>query len=146
MTITEEVKIDRSHVEKQVKDWKKRISDLYNAMKGWTKNTGYSIKIGGKVTMYEELMAQFYVPPVEIDTADIYSEEKIVLTIKPKGLWMIGANGRIDILSTVGSYMIVDTAEKFKASKWKLYNGDMRNGVDFTKQTFLELLKVSSMR
>ena len=72
MTTTEDVKIDKSHVEKRVKDWKKRVSDLYATIKGWTKDTDYSIKTGGKVTMYEELMAQFNVQPVEIDTADIY--------------------------------------------------------------------------
>lgn len=141
MIITVEEKVDKSHVEKRVKDWKKRISDLYSTIKGWTKQTDYSIRTGGKVTMYEELMAQFNVHPVEIDTADIYKDEKIALTIKPKGLWMIGANGRIDMLSTHGSYMIVDTAEQFKAPKWKLYNGDKRNGVDLTKQNFLQLLK-----
>ncbi len=141
MIITEDVKVDKGHVEKRVKDWKKRVSDLYITIKGWTKQTEYSIKTGGKVTMYEELMAQFNVHPVEIDTADIYKDERIVLTIKPKGLWIIGANGRIDILSTSGSYMIVDTAEQFKAPKWKLYNGDKKNGVDFTKQSFLQILK-----
>lgn len=141
MTTTEEVKIDKSHVERRVRDWKKRVSDLYATIKGWTKDTDYSIKTGGKVTMYEELMSQFNVQPVEIDTADIYKDETIVLTIKPKGLWIIGANGRMDILSTRGGYMIVDTAEQFKAPKWKLYNGDRRNGAELTKQTFLQLLK-----
>lgn len=141
MTITEDVKIDKSHVEKRVKDWKKKVSDLYTTIKGWIKQTEYSIKLGGKIVMYEELMAQFNVQAVEIDTADIYKDEKIILTIKPKGLWIIGANGRIDILSTRGSYMIVDTAEQFKTPKWKLYNGDKKNGIDFTKQSFLQLLK-----
>lgn len=141
MTAIEDVKIDKSQVEKRVKDWKKRISDLYTSIKEWTKDTHYSIKTGGKEIMYEELMAQFNVQPVEIDTADIYEDERIVLTIKPKGLWIIGANGRIDILSTHGSYMIVDTAGQFKTPKWKLYSGDKRNWVEFTKRTFLQLLK-----
>jgi hypothetical protein len=141
MTATEDVKIDKGQVEKRVRDWKKRISDLYGTIKGWTKETDYSLKMGGKVTMYEELMAQFNVHPIELETADIYKEERIVLTIKPKGLWIIGANGRVDILSNRGSYMIVDTAEQFKTPKWKLYNGDKRNGTEFTKQTFFQLLK-----
>lgn len=141
MTITEDIKVDKSHVEKRVRDWKKRISELYTAIKGWTKQTEYSIKIGGKIVMYEELMAKFNVQAVEVDTADIYKDEKIILTIKPKGLWIIGANGKIDILSTRGSYVIVDTAEQFETPNWKLYNGDKKNWVDFTKQSFLQILK-----
>lgn len=141
MTISEEVNVDKLQVENRVRDWKKRISDLYAAIKGWTKQTEYSIKTGGKLTMYEELMAQFNVQPVKIETADVYKDEKIILTIKPKGLWIIGANGGIDILSTHGSYTLIDTAEQFKAPKWKLYNGDKRDGIDFTKQSFLQLLK-----
>lgn len=140
MTTTEDVKIDKSHVERRVRDWKKRISELYATIRAWTKQSEYSIKAGGKIVMYEEQMAQFNVQAVEIDTADIYKDEKIVLTIKPKGLWTIGVNGRIDILSIRGSYMIVDAAEQFKTPKWKLYNGD-KKGVDFTKQSFLQLLK-----
>ncbi len=142
MTITEGVKIDRSQVERGVRDWIKRISDLYSTIKSWTKHTEYSIKTGGKVLMYEELMGQFNIPPVEIDTADIYKDDRIVLTIKPKGLWIIGVNGRIDILSPHGSYTLVDTSEPFKTPKWKLYNSDKRNGLDFTKQSFLQLLKL----
>jgi len=141
MTISEEVKVDKAHVEKRVKDWKKRISDLYAAVKDWTRHTEYSLKTGGKLTIYEELMAQFNVHPAQVDTADIYKEERIILTIKPKGLWIIGANGIIDILSAKGSYIIVDIAEQFKTPKWKLFNGDKRNGVDLTKQSFLNLLK-----
>lgn len=132
--------MDKVQVERQVRDWRKRISDLYVTIGDWTKQTEYSIKIGNKIMMYEELMARFNVDPMEINTADVYKDERIVLTFKPKGLWTIGANGRVDILSMRGSYVLLDTAEQFRNPKWKLYNGDKKSGVDFTKHSFLQLL------
>lgn len=56
MTIQETSKVDKRHVEKRVKDWKKRISDLYSNIKLWLKNSDYSLKHGPKLTMFEELM------------------------------------------------------------------------------------------
>lgn len=136
-----EKKVDRQQVEKRVRDWKKRVTDLYSTIKLWLKDSEYSLKSGSKLTMYEELMSQFNIPATDIDTADIYKDKNFVLTIKPKGLWIIGANGRIDILTTKGNYLLVDNAEQFEVPKWKLFNGDKKNGVEFSKQTFFQLLK-----
>ncbi len=136
----ETINVDKQQVEKRVKDWKKRISDLYSIVKLWLKDSEYSLKLGNKVTMYEEQMSQFNVPSTEVDSAEIYKEGKKVMIIKPKGLWVIGANGRIDILSTDGNNMLIDYSEPFEAPKWKLYNGDKKNGVEFTKEKFLQIL------
>ncbi len=140
MTITEDVKIDKSQIEKQVRDWKKRIADLYKTIKAWTKQTEYSIKNGTKLTMYEELMALSNVPPAEVETADIYKDGKIILSFKPKGLWIIGVNGAIEILSEHGSYMLIDRAEQFNTPKWKIYHRDRGNGIDFNKKSLFQLL------
>ncbi|MFN6380544.1 MAG: hypothetical protein ACK4WD_14785 [Flavobacteriales bacterium] len=133
--------VNKQHVEKRVRDWKKRVASLYSEIKLWMKDSEYSFKLGSKLTMYEELMSQFGVPATEIDTADIHKGKQFILTIKPKGLWIIGANGRIDILTTKGNYMLVDSSEQFSSPQWKLFNGDKLNGVEFNKQTFLKLLK-----
>jgi len=136
-----EKKVDKQQVERRVRDWKKRVSDLYSTIKLWLKDSEYSLKPGAKLIMYEELMSQFNVPSTEIETVDIFKGKDFILTIKPKGLWIIGANGRVDILSTKGSYLLVDFAEQFKTPQWKLFNGDKNKGVEFNKQTFFQLLK-----
>ncbi len=135
------ITIDKQHVEKRVKDWKKRVNDLYSNLKDWLKGSDYSLKLGARLTMYEELMAQYKIPAAEIDTADIYKGNEILVSIKPKGLWIIGANGQIDILTSKGSYSLLDNAEEFDAPQWKLFNGDKLNGVRLTKEAFLQLLK-----
>ncbi|MFA6597060.1 MAG: hypothetical protein WCS69_04995 [Ignavibacteriaceae bacterium] len=141
MTMQKTIKIDKQHVVKRVDDWKKRVSDLYSTIELWLKSSDYYIKRGSKLKMYEELMSEFSVRATDIETADIYKDNKIVLTLKPKGLWIVGANGRIDLLSTKGNYMLVDFAEQFESPHWQLFNGDKKNGVEFTKQSFFQLLK-----
>ena len=134
------IKVDKQHVEKRIIDWKKRVSDLYSTIELWLTGSDYYIKRGSKLKMYEELMSEFNVRATNIETADIYKDNKIVLALKPKGLWMVGANGRIDLLSTKGNYMLVDFAEQFEPPYWKLFNGDKKNGVEFTKRSFFQLL------
>jgi hypothetical protein len=137
-TMTE---INKEQVENRVRDWKKRVTDLYSDINLWLKDTEYTFKKGSKITMYEELMSQFGIPASEIDTADVHKGKHFILSIKPKGIWIIGANGRIDILTTKGSYMLVDTADEFSKPQWKLLNGNKKNGMEFNKQTFIQLLK-----
>jgi uncharacterized protein YeeX (DUF496 family) len=140
-TMKDTITIDKQHVEKRVKDWKKRVNDLYSTLKDWLKGSDYSLRLGRKLTMYEEPMAEYKIPAAEIDTADIYKGNKILLSFKPNGLWIIGVNGKINILTTNGSYSLLDYAEEFEAPQWKLFNGDKMNGVRFTKEAFLQLLK-----
>ncbi len=140
MTMQKTIKVDKQHVVKRVGDWKKRVSDLYSTIELWLESSDYYIKRGSKLKMYEELMSEFNVRATDIETSDIYKDNKIVLTLKPKGLWIVGVNGRIDLLSTKGNYMLVDFAEQFEPPHWKLFNGDKKNGVEFTKQSFFQLL------
>ena len=143
MTIQEtENKVDKQQVELRVADWKKRVTELYSEINNWLKNTDYTLRLGSKLTMNEELMLQFGVPKTEVETADIYNKDKkIILTIKPKGLWIIGANGRIDILSVKGNYLLVDFAKQFEEPRWKLFKDTKKDGLEFNHQEFLTLLK-----
>ena len=140
MTMQKTIKVDKQHVEKRVDDWKKRVSALFSTIEFWLMESDFYIKRGSKLKMYEELMSEFKIRATDIETADIYKDNKIVLTIKPKGLWIVGANGRIDLLSTKGNYTLVDFAEQFEPPQWKLFNSDKKNGVTFTKQLFFQLL------
>ena len=136
-----EIIVDKHLVEKRVADWKKRVADLYSTIKTWLIDSEYSLKLGPKLTMFEELMSRFSVPPTDIDTADVFKNKSFILTLKPQGLWIIGVNGRIDILTMKGNYQLVDYANQFETPKWKLFSGAKKNGVEFSKQTFLQLLK-----
>lgn len=133
--------ITKQHVEKRIADWKERISNLYTSIASWIEGSGYTLKLGNRLVMFEELMDQFNIPPTKVDSANIYKSDKFILAFKPSGLWVIGANGKIDIISLHGNYTLIDLSEQFSNSQWKLYNGVKDNAVDFNRETFLKLLK-----
>ena len=138
---TTENKVEKQEIEERISDWKKRISELYSNINMWLSDSEYSLKDGHKLTMYEAAMSYCDVPATEIDTKDVYAGKTFILALKPRGLWIIGANGRIDILSTKGNYILVDSAKPFETPQWKLFNGIRENGVEFTKPILLNLLK-----
>jgi hypothetical protein len=139
---TEHVKEKYKRYENRVKDWKERISNLYSTIQNWLRDyPEFNLAIGQPMQMYEELMETYGIPPEQIDTAHLYRNNRLILSFKPKGLWIIGANGRLDILSPKGSFILVDKAEQFNPPQWHLYTAqDKRKGVPFNQQTFLNIL------
>ncbi len=73
--------------------------------------------------MYEEIMQQYQVEPTTMKVLDIYKGNNIVATIKPIGLWLIGANGRVDILCKNGTATLIDKSDKFEKPDWIAYYG-----------------------
>ena len=139
--MVETINIDKQFVEKSIADWKKRVLNLYSEIDLWLKGTAYSIKLHGKTEMYEELMFEFDVPPIQIETAGVYKDNKLVLGLRPKGLWAISANGLLDISTKFGAYSIKDTAEQFETPHWNIYIFNSKKWVDFDKYLFFQLLK-----
>ena len=135
--------IEAEDVIKRISDWKKRISDLYATIDNWLINTEYNIKPGPKTIMYEELMSLYNLEATKLDTIDILRGRIFVMSIKPKGLWIIGANGRIDLLSLSNNVILVDIAKQFEQPQWKLYDNNKLKGVDFNSDIFLNLLSKS---
>ena len=49
-----------------------------------------------------------------------------VARLEPRGLWIIGSNGRVDLKDGSQRYLIVDTAENFEAPDWQAARADRR--------------------
>jgi len=136
--------MDKDHIIKRIADWKKRVSNLYKETKSWIKaKPDLSITIGNPTPMYEGMMQSFQIKPTEVDTADILKGKKFVLSFKPKGLWMIGANGRIDIISRAGNYILIDTSDQFGTPNWHIFRADDRqNGRPFNQAELFNLINL----
>jgi len=133
--------IESSHIQKRVDDWKNRVDELYKVVNIWIlQKPNYSCKFGQQTAMFEDLMKTFEIPKQSINTLDVLLNQKIILAFKPKGLWIIGANGRIDIISAKGSFMIVDIAEQFQTPQWQIYTADRKNKSDFNQEIFYQVL------
>lgn len=133
--------IDKQHIEASIQDWESRVAKLYTSIEEWLKGTAYEVKKGPSVTMNEEMMRNYGVSPRELETRHILQNGVFQLAIVPKALWVIGANGRLDILGKGINRILVDYAERFSVPQWKLVQSSSRmNREDFSKEVFLGLL------
>jgi hypothetical protein len=64
------------------------------------------------------------------------------MRVQPKGLWTIGANGRIDLVRRQGTFILVDHSEPLSGKpQWEFYSpGNPRATTELNKETFINLL------
>ena len=139
MTHTET--LDKAMVEELVADWKKRLTDLYATIATWLEGTEYTLKPSSKRKFYEGPMYYKDVPPTMVDTATIYKGKELIIAIDPRGLWVIGSNGMVELLTSKGiSHNLLDMAGEFEQPMWMLYVNRKGVGVDLTKDSLLQLM------
>jgi hypothetical protein len=132
--------IDRTHVEQRVRDWLDRINSLYAQIEGWLP-AGWTAARRGAARMREELMAKFELPAEEMPVLELSYRGKPSARLEPRGLWIIGANGRLDLFRGDNHYIIVDAAENFGTPEWHIAPlSDRRNLQRLTAQTLASAL------
>lgn len=119
--------IDKLYIESRANEWVRRVNDLYSEVKG-TLADSEEIEFGSAkhTIMNEELMRRSGVSPRKVPILDLYKNKSLIASFKPVGLWVIGANGRIDILTKSGSFILVDVSEKDGRSDWRVFAPDNR--------------------
>jgi len=141
--IDEKTDAQYREVYKSIGDWKERISNLYNMIQEWLKDDRqYSVKTTSTSRMYEEQMQKIDAEPENLPIADILKDGKLVLSIKPLGLWIIGTNGCLNILSYKGSLILADMSLPFQTPRWEIFSlKNRKNGMPFTKDYLLEMIR-----
>jgi len=138
-----ETEITKEDLQKRIDDWKKRIAALYDLITEWIASEGkYRCRRRRAVPMYEELMQKLSFSPETLELLDVYRGRDLVATVKPIGLWIVSANGRLDILTKNGATILVDKAEKFHKPRWVAYGST--NGKEaqcFDKRFLVQLLE-----
>lgn len=134
---------DKARVLERVEDWGKRVEGLYSLVEQVVANEpGVSCDRIGHMTMHEELMRESGVPPRQVPILDIRKNGKIVVSFKPVGLWVVGANGRIDILTEKGGYYLVDKADYGQPPQWEAFPPqNKRAGIPFDAAFILDLVR-----
>jgi hypothetical protein len=121
--------VSRERVLQRLCDWRDRVHKLYNEIEqALQNNPSFRINREGKHTSSEELPQRVGITETEQPKIDILRVVRLDGTnaaiLFPRGLWVIGANGRIDlrILPAIGSsetYMLVDRSEPLTgAAQW----------------------------
>lgn len=131
---------ERKRVADKVDQWVARIADLYQQVAEWVSPIGgVRSSQDRKIEMSEELMRKYAVPARELPILDVFRGDEPVVSFVPRGLWIIGASGRIDIIVPSGTQILVNVGEE--AVDWQLVSSkDRRKMQPFTRQTFSQLL------
>lgn len=132
-----------ARVSLRVADWQRRVLDLKELINNWIADDS-SLRIVDRtpITFQEELMEKFGVPASPVPSFDIYRGSARTMRFQPKGLYVIGANGRVDFTTKTQSVIVVDRSEALAPrSEWLMYLSNSRHTAKpLTKQSLLELL------
>lgn len=133
--------ITREEIEARVKDWLQRLENLFTSVQNWATMRDWTVTDVGTVVMNEELMHKFDVQARELPTLKIDGKAGAYALLKPKALWVIGANGRIDLYTSKGTYIIVDKAPRFDVPDWRIFRADTKGeGRSFDPSLLEELV------
>lgn len=131
----------KRRVTERLSDWLQRLEDLKRDMQAWLP-AGYSLRDRPPVPIHEELMRKFGVAPAKMPSFDIVQGSTPILRVQPKGLWTIGANGRVDLVGRRGTFILVDRSEPLSGNpQWEFYSpSNRRAGTELSQVTFTDLL------
>lgn len=134
--------LTREHVQRRVDDWSKRIEDFYSQIERQLP-AGWTAKRGPTVTMHEELMKRLGVSRRSLPTLELLRDGAISVRIRPYGLWIIGTNGRIDLVKGQERYFLLDHAGTFEAADWHVAPATSRRDSKPFNDTWLQALLVA---
>jgi hypothetical protein len=142
--------LDTDYLAQRADDWEERLRFLYSTIANWCRAIGPHVAIDEALTiaMNEDLMKRYAVPSRKLPVLRVRTSARNALTFKPHGLWVTGANGRIDVLARRGKHVVVDRAPVSQPSRWELFTPEksrlqehhFAEGIEFDEEAFGMLL------
>ena len=139
-TVLEDVtsdSIDARHIRRRVDDWEERLNGLFAAIGGWLPD-GWKARQGAPVVMDEELMRRFGVAAKRMPTLELRDSAGHVARLVPRGLWIIGSNGRVDLKRDGRRYLMIDMAENFETPDWQAAPAEHRCARETVSEDWLK--------
>jgi hypothetical protein len=132
---------DRSKVFNGLNDWSNRIDALYDRVGNWSSSlTGLKVERTRTIEMSEDLMQRYAIPDRELPILDVRRGAEPIVSFVPRGLWIIGAKGRIDVITSKKTHILVDLGFEGEA-KWKMVDPEnRRRHIDFDESVFKNLI------
>ena len=63
-------------------------------------------------------MRKFDVPAASVPTLSFAHKSGAAASLIPRGLWVVGANGRLDLTASGQRYLVLDLADSFTCPEW----------------------------
>ncbi len=144
LTVLDELTQDSlapEYVEERVDDWVARLNELYDAVERWLP-PGWTSQPGKPLTMDEELMRNAKIAPRELPTLELVRDGAVRITFRPYGLWIIGTNGRVDVVKKGQLFFLLDNANSLEPANWQIASADARHEIKpFDQHQFLSILE-----
>ncbi len=105
-------------VRAQLADWLRRLDDLYAAIETWATGQGWRIEDGEPAPLEDDRLQRLAIGPIQQPALVLHAPTGQRVSIRPKSLWVIGANGRIDIFAPGRVYVLIDVAEGMTPPRW----------------------------
>lgn len=142
---TESSLFRRDRVVAEVARWEKDVERLYIDVRRWYGEIpGVKFELSRTVTMSEELMQKFAVSDRELPILDVVVGGQVLASFVPRGLWLIGAWGRIDIITQTQTRMLIMMQVENRGLEWRVVALDNRRETEpLTKELMRRLLEVA---
>ena len=134
--------IDSNHIMKRIEDWEKRVNELMKNIVEWARgHPEWQIEQGNMIQREEHLMKKYGVPPRSLPTLNMYNRGRRI-SIVPSALWIVGANGRVNMITNSSLYILVDRGgEEGNPSDWHYSTPDTKpHTKPFDKEAFVKIL------
>lgn len=138
-----EKKITKENVELRIHEWIVQLNSLFDKIEEWIQAfPDYRVKREQTTQRIEELMQRYGVKPREVPILKILSERQTISFV-PSAIWIIGADGRVNITTNRKQYGLVYTRKpRSRIRNWFLVSPDpSRALMPFDERTFLKLLR-----
>jgi hypothetical protein len=125
----------------RINDWVSRLNSLYEMLDGWMESIPHDRLVRGtSLQVVEKLMRLSNIPPRDLPTYTILQSKKRIEFI-PGALWVVGANGRVNVTTSLKQHILVDRGDSEHGSKWQLVVDDFRRLlVPFNKTQLFRLV------
>ncbi len=110
--------LDTAHVRARVEDWRTRIDGLYRQIAEWFPHL--CVSLDDTTVMDETVMRVYGVPPMRLPILRLSDTDGEVAVLIPRGLWIIGVNGRLDLSARNGRFLILDRSGLFEKPHWTI--------------------------
>jgi hypothetical protein len=133
--------IDTRYVQTRVENWVSRLNALYSDLTAWLP-PGYRAEQSQGVTMNEEMMRKYGVQPRQLPVLNILEGDVWKAKVIPFGLWVIGANGRLDVLVGDKKKIIVGGERDKEVPTWRIASNDGRSTLKkLNRESWIEALQ-----
>jgi hypothetical protein len=135
---------DRAKVVDEVEDWVRRVDALYDDIQTWlADHPNLRFEQTRTITMSEEFMVKFAVTDRDISVLDVIDGDQVIASFVPRGLWLVGSWGRIDVITRNRTDVLVALGGAGNL-EWRVaLSEDRHRRIPFDRGALLNLLAQS---